>query len=244
VAEPTAAGLGTVFDRSTCGRKDGKSLWAATATRCTRLAARGPPPGADADGRAGAAVTTDEHAAALPELSDEQIDVLRRFGRGRTVGAGDILYRQQDASFALLVILEGRVTVIDDFGGAHERAVVELEGVGVYYAATQEEASRCAGAAVAVGGGNSAGQAALFPAGRTRRVYLLARRGDLAPTMSRYLIDQIGRRPGIEILSRAEVLAMQGEGELQGLTVAGRRDSSRRELDPAPCSCSSAPTHT
>lgn len=136
---------------------------------------------------------------------------------------------------ALLVILEGRVTVIDDFGGAHERAVVELEGVGACYAATQEEASRCAGATVAVaGGGNSAGQAALFPAGRTRRVYLLARRGDLAPAMSRYVIDQIARRPGIEILTRAEVLAMQGEGELQGLTVAGRRDSSRRDLDPRP----------
>jgi hypothetical protein len=39
--------------------------------------------------------------------------------------AGEILYRQQDASFALLVILKGRIAVIDDFGGAHERVVVE-----------------------------------------------------------------------------------------------------------------------
>lgn len=45
MAEPAAAGLGTVFDRSTCGRTDCKSLWAATAMRCTRLAARGPRPG-------------------------------------------------------------------------------------------------------------------------------------------------------------------------------------------------------
>jgi len=80
--------------------------------------------------------------------------------------------------------------------------LADLEGTGVYYAATPEEASRHAGDAVAVvGGGNSAGQAAVFLAGRTRRVYLLARR-DLAATMSRYLTDQIARHPNIEILAR------------------------------------------
>ena len=109
--------------------------------------------------------------------------------------------------------------------------LADLEGTGVYYAATPEEASRHAGDAVAVvGGGNSAGQAAVFLAGRTRRVYLLARR-DLAATMSRYLTDQIARHPNIEILARSEVAALHGEGELRGLTVADRRDGSRRELD-------------
>ena len=109
--------------------------------------------------------------------------------------------------------------------------LADLEGTGVYYAATPEEASRHAGDAVAVvGGGNSAGQAAVFLAGRTRRVYLLARR-DLAATMSRYLTDQIARHPNIEILARSEVAALHGEGELRGLTVSDRRDGSRRELD-------------
>jgi thioredoxin reductase len=57
-------------------------------------------------------------------------------------------------------------------------------------------------ATVAVAGaGNSAGRAARFPAGRTRRACLPARRGDLAPAMSRYLIDQIARRPGMQVLT-------------------------------------------
>jgi thioredoxin reductase (NADPH) len=82
-----------------------------------------------------------------------------------------------------------------------------------------------------VGGGNSAGQATIFLAGRTRRVYLLVRRGDLAATMSRYLTDHIARHPNVEVLARTEVAALHGDGELRGLTVADRRDGSRRDLD-------------
>jgi len=109
--------------------------------------------------------------------------------------------------------------------------LADLEGTGVYYAATPEEASRHAGDAVAVvGGGNSAGQAAVFLAGRTRRVYLLARR-DLAATMSRYLTDQIARHPNIEVLTHTQVTALDGEGQLRGLTVADRRGGTRRGLD-------------
>jgi thioredoxin reductase (NADPH) len=106
-----------------------------------------------------------------------------------------------------------------------------LEGTGVYYAATGEEASRHARDAVAVvGGGNSAGQAAVFLAAHTRRVCLLVRR-DLAATMSHYLTDQLARHPNIQILARTEVAALHGDGQLQGLTVVDRRDGSRRDLD-------------
>jgi thioredoxin reductase (NADPH) len=67
-----------------------------------------------------------------------------------------------------------------------------FEGESVHYAATEAEAQRCEGEEVAViGGGNSAGQAALFLAGRARRVYLLIRGGDLGKGMSRYLVDRI-----------------------------------------------------
>jgi thioredoxin reductase (NADPH) len=110
--------------------------------------------------------------------------------------------------------------------------LASLEGTGVYYAATAEEASRHAGDAVAVvGGGNSAGQAAIFLANHTRRVYLLVRRGDLAATMSRYLTDQLARHPDVEVLARTEVAALHGDGQLQGLTVADRANGSRRDLD-------------
>ena len=110
--------------------------------------------------------------------------------------------------------------------------LADLEGTGVYYAATPEEADRHAGDAVAVvGGGNSAGQAAVFLAGRTRRVYLLVRRDDLTATMSRYLTDQLARHPNIEILTHTEVAALHGDGQLQGLTVTDHADGTRRDLD-------------
>jgi len=110
--------------------------------------------------------------------------------------------------------------------------LADLESTGVYYAATPDEASRHADDAVAVAGaGNSAGQAAIFLAARNGRVYLLVRRGDLAVTMSRYLIDQIARHPNIEVLTHTEIAALRGDGELQALTVADRADGSRRDLD-------------
>jgi thioredoxin reductase (NADPH) len=105
----------------------------------------------------------------------------------------------------------------------------ELEGFGVYYAATLAEARTCAGSDVAVvGGGNSAGQAALFLAGQARRVSLIVRRPDLDATMSRYLIDEIARDDRIDLLTQTEVVELHGNGRLDGLTLADRRDDSRR----------------
>jgi thioredoxin reductase (NADPH) len=109
--------------------------------------------------------------------------------------------------------------------------LADLEGTGVYYAATPEEASRHAEDAVAVvGGGNSAGQAAVFLAAHTRHVYLLVRR-DLAETMSRYLTDQLAGHPNIEVLVHSEVAVLHGAGTLEGLTVADLTDGSRRDLE-------------
>ncbi|HVN61102.1 MAG TPA: FAD-dependent oxidoreductase [Gaiellaceae bacterium] len=109
--------------------------------------------------------------------------------------------------------------------------LAEFEGVGVYYAATHAEAKMCAGSVVAiVGGGNSAGQAAVFLAGRTRKVYLVIRRGDLSETMSRYLVDQVDRHDRIELLPRTEVRELLGDDTLQGIVVEDNRDGSRRTL--------------
>ena len=108
----------------------------------------------------------------------------------------------------------------------------EFENVGVYYAATKAEATMCAGSQVAiVGGGNSAGQAAVYLAERTRQVFVLIRRDNLADTMSRYLIDQIERHPRIELLPFTEVRELHGEGGLESVVVEDNRDGSRRELD-------------
>jgi len=91
-----------------------------------------------------------------------------------------------------------------------------FEGVGVYYAATPMEAQLCVGDDVAiVGGGNSAGQAAVFLASTARRVHMLVRGPGLADTMSRYLIRRIEENPAIVVRTRTEIVALEGNGKLE-----------------------------
>jgi thioredoxin reductase (NADPH) len=91
----------------------------------------------------------------------------------------------------------------------------QFEGAGVYYAATAMEAQLCANEEVVViGGGNSAGQAAVFLAGTVKRVHMLVRGDGLADSMSRYLIRRIEDNPAITLLTRTELVALEGNGHL------------------------------
>jgi len=102
--------------------------------------------------------------------------------------------------------------------------LADFEGVGVYYAATQMEALACAaGPAVIVGGGNSAGQAALFLAKTFNQVRLVIRGESLAHSMSWYLIDQIEREPRITLSVNTEVTALVGEEVLRGVEFRDNR---------------------
>jgi thioredoxin reductase (NADPH) len=92
-------------------------------------------------------------------------------------------------------------------------------GTGIYYAATSTEARRCgAGEAIVVGGGNSAGQAAVFLAGSCRMVHLLVRSSGLADTMSQYLIRRIDEMPNITLHVRTEITALSGQDQLSRVT--------------------------
>jgi thioredoxin reductase (NADPH) len=92
----------------------------------------------------------------------------------------------------------------------------QFEGAGVYYGATHLEAQLCGGEeVVVVGGGNSAGQAAVFLAQTARRVYVLVRSGGLAESMSRYLIRRIEENPKIELLVQTEITALEGGDHLE-----------------------------
>jgi thioredoxin reductase (NADPH) len=96
--------------------------------------------------------------------------------------------------------------------------LADFEGVGVYYAATQMEAQACSSGPVAiVGGGNSAGQAALFLSRRSARVHVIIRGETLATSMSRYLIDQIDSDPRVTVTPRTEVTALLGQDQLDGI---------------------------
>jgi len=94
-----------------------------------------------------------------------------------------------------------------------------FEGVGVYYGATFVEAQLCKGEdVIVVGGGNSAGQAAVFLAETTNHVYVLVRSDGLADTMSQYLIRRIEQNPNITLLPHTEIAAVAGEKHLQRVT--------------------------
>jgi thioredoxin reductase (NADPH) len=106
-----------------------------------------------------------------------------------------------------------------------------FEGISIHYAATEAEAQRCEGEeVVVVGGGNSAGQAAVYLAGRTRRVYLLIRGGDLGKGMSRYLVDRVTGAGNVEVLANTEVRELVGEDRLDGVVVEDNRSGTRRTL--------------
>jgi thioredoxin reductase (NADPH) len=110
--------------------------------------------------------------------------------------------------------------------------VEAFEGNGVYYAATHQEALMCGrGPVVVVGGGNSAGQAALFLAARVSQVRLLIRGDDLNKSMSRYLVDQICRHPRVSIHLCTEVREVHGDGTLDAVVVEDRRTGRRYRIN-------------
>ena len=106
-----------------------------------------------------------------------------------------------------------------------------LEGRGVWYWASSIEAKMCAGQEVAlVGGGNSAGQAAVYLAGHAAKVWMLVRGPGLAANMSRYLIDRIAAIPNIELRIRTEIVELKGSRESGVESMRWRhRDSGAEE---------------
>ena len=108
----------------------------------------------------------------------------------------------------------------------------KFEGCGVYYAATPTEAPVCRAAdVVVVGGGNSAGQAAVFLAGIARKVYLVVRGGDLYKDMSAYLARRIEQTPSIEVLLNTEVRQMRGNDHLSSVDIVNSKTGEVRTLE-------------
>ena len=105
------------------------------------------------------------------------------------------------------------------------------EGIGVYYAATQAEGELCFGdPVVIVGGGNSAGQAAMFLSRHAASCHLLIRGGDLGKSMSRYVVDEIESREQVHVVTHAEVAALKGQSGLEAIVVRDTRGLVHRRL--------------
>jgi thioredoxin reductase (NADPH) len=114
----------------------------------------------------------------------------------------------------------------------------DLEGAGIAYAATETERNLCAGKTVAVlGGGNSAGQAAMFMAEKECDVRIVIRGGDLAKSMSRYLVDRIEAHDRITVECHTEIRAVHGDPRLEGVTWERTADGVDEDVELAMICC-------
>ena len=172
------------------------------------------------------------------ELTQRATVQAGKFGARLNVPAAAIALRSEPGRHEIELSNGERATgrtVIVATGAQYRRLDVprldEFEGNGVYYAATQAEAQLCADdPVVIVGGGNSAGQAAMFLSRHATQCRLVIRGGDLGKSMSRYLVDQVERNEWVEVVRNAQVVVLHGDRELDGVTVAESGSGTRSQL--------------
>ena len=172
------------------------------------------------------------------ELSERATLQARRFGARLVVPAEATGLAYDDGHFAIKLADGGQVsgrTVIVATGAHYRKLAIpdfeRFEGTHIFFAATQAEGLLCMGdPVVVVGGGNSAGQAAMFLSSRAAQTSLLVRGPDLGRSMSRYLINEIEERDQIEVLTNTSVIAIHGGDSLESLTVSDTQTGEEREL--------------
>lgn len=126
------------------------------------------------------------------------------------------------------------ITTGVDYRKLETKGIETFTGAGVYYGAAMTEAASCKDKSVyVVGGGNSAGQAAMYLSKFAKNVYILIRKEDLSSSMSSYLIDQINSTPNIEVLGKTEVKEALGNGRLQQVRIGSIEtdDSEMKDAD-------------
>jgi thioredoxin reductase (NADPH) len=164
------------------------------------------------------------------ELTGRAVVQAEKFGARMMVGQKVVKIRCDQRPYQLTLedggVIDARSIVIATGAQYNKPKVdnlVQFEGQGIYYAATAMEAQLCTGEEIIViGGGNSAGQAAVFLAESVRKVYMLVRGKELSETMSRYLIQRIVENPGIELHLQTEIAALAGDSHLERVTCLNR----------------------
>ncbi len=173
------------------------------------------------------------------ELADRAALQARKFGARLVVPAEAVGLERDDGHYTVSLAggetVHGRTVIVATGAQYRKLDVPELEryeGAGVYYAATQVEAQLCFGDPVLiVGGGNSAGQAAMFLSQNSASCRLLIRGEELASSMSRYLIDELEQRSTAEVLTCCEIVELHGGDRLEEVTTIDRRTGERRKLE-------------
>jgi thioredoxin reductase (NADPH) len=160
------------------------------------------------------------------ELAARAINQAQKFGAKMLVARSVVQLNCDTRPYKIFLdngdVLKARAIVIAS-GAQYKKPAIEnlqkFEGQGVYYGATYIEAQLCEGEdVIVVGGGNSAGQAAVYLSQTARKVHILVRSAGLAETMSRYLIQRITDNPRIELHYKTEIVAMDGNRELERVT--------------------------
>ena len=172
------------------------------------------------------------------ELAERAVVQAKKFGVLLRVPSAATDLHDKGAQYAVELddgTLLTAKTVLIATGARYRRLDVprlgEFEGTSIYYAATLQEAQVCRDDSVAVvGGGNSAGQAALFLTEHVPQVHLLVRGDDLTADMSRYLADRIVRAPRIQVDLHTEVRELLGSRTLEALVVEDNKTGERRRI--------------
>jgi thioredoxin reductase (NADPH) len=172
------------------------------------------------------------------ELASRALVQADKFGTQTAVPQEAVSVNREGDHYRIGLSEAGEVvarSVIAASGARYRRLEVpgieRFEGVSVHYAATEAEAQPFEGEEIAVvGGGNSAGQAALFLAGRAQRVWLLVRGDDLDKGMSSYLVDRVTDAENVELLANTEVRELVGEDRIEGVVVEDNRSGARWSL--------------
>jgi thioredoxin reductase (NADPH) len=173
------------------------------------------------------------------ELTRRGVVQAEKFGAQMMVGQRVVKLECDQRPYLLALengdILQARSIIIA--AGAQYKSpkvanLKEFEGNGIYYAATFMESQLCGSdEVVVIGGGNSAGQAAIFLAETARKVYMLVRGKTLSERMSRYLTQRIVTHPVIELHLETEIVSLEGESHLERVTWVDRSSGEKTTRD-------------
>jgi thioredoxin reductase (NADPH) len=169
------------------------------------------------------------------DLTGRAVVQAEKFGAQMLVGQRVVKIHCDRRPYQLLlengVILQARSIIIAAGAQYNKPNIANLnqfEGKGIYYAATFMESQLCGGdEVIVIGGGNSAGQAAVFLAETAQKVYMLVRGKTLSETMSRYLVQRITEHPVIELHFETELLSLEGDSRMERVTWLDRSSEER-----------------
>jgi thioredoxin reductase (NADPH) len=172
------------------------------------------------------------------ELASRAIWQAQKFGAKMAVARAIVELRCKHRLYELVMddgsILKARTIVIATGARYNKPSALNLDRFadrGVHYGATHIEAQLCGGEeVVVVGGGNSAGQAAIFLSQSARKVYMLVRGANLSESMSQYLIARISGNPSIELLCNCEISVLKGEKDLDEVSWVNKLNGETRSV--------------